>query len=146
MGEQNFTLPYYFGSRLAWYRKDIYAAGGVEVPTTLADVTTINADLKEQGIGGFYMGGRDWRNGVSWIFANGGDLATYDGSAWAGALSTPEAIEGMTQWQEPLHHRLGREVDRHGRDLPGHQRRHARRHPRRDRDGAEPGQPAASVT
>ncbi|WP_084077193.1 extracellular solute-binding protein [Demequina sp. NBRC 110057] len=100
VGESNFTLPYYFGSRLTWYRKDLYEQAGVEVPTTLADITTVNAKMKDEGIAGFYMGGRDWRNGVSWIFANGGDLATYDGSAWAGSLSSPEAIEGMEQWQE----------------------------------------------
>ncbi len=100
VGDQNFTLPYYFGSRLAWYRKDLYDQGGVSMPTTLAEVTEVNASLKDQDIAGYYMGGRDWRNGVSWIFANGGDLATYDGSAWAGALSSPEAVEGMEQWQE----------------------------------------------
>lgn len=100
VGDANYTLPYYFGSRMAWYRKDLYEQGGVEVPTTLAEVTEVNASLKEQGIAGYYMGGRDWRNGVSWIFANGGDLATYDGSEWAGSLSSPESIEGMEQWQE----------------------------------------------
>ncbi|WP_084102223.1 extracellular solute-binding protein [Demequina sp. NBRC 110051] len=100
VGDKNYALPYYFGSRMAWYRKDLYEAGGVSVPTTLAEVTEVNASLKEQGVGGFYVPGQDWRDGISWIFANGGEIATYDGSEWAGALATPESIEGMEQWQE----------------------------------------------
>lgn len=99
VGEQRFALPYYFGSRMVWYRKDLYAAAGVEVPTTLAEVTTTNAALKEQGVGGFYLAGQDWRNGISWIFANGGEIATFDGE-WTASLSSPESVEGMKQWQE----------------------------------------------
>lgn len=100
VGDTKYALPYYFGSRFAWYRKDLYEKGGVEVPTTLAEVTSTNASLRDQEIGGFYMGGQDWRNGISWIFANDGEIATFDGSAWSGALSSPESIKGMEQWQE----------------------------------------------
>jgi N,N'-diacetylchitobiose transport system substrate-binding protein len=95
-----YALPYYFGSRNVWYRKDIYAAGGVEVPATLADFTTAHASLKEQGLGGFYIGGQDWRNAISWIFANGGDLAKKDGDTWVSTFSDPASITGLTAWQE----------------------------------------------
>jgi N,N'-diacetylchitobiose transport system substrate-binding protein len=95
-----YALPYYFGSRNVWYRKDIYAAGGVEVPTTLQEVTEVHASLKSQGLGGFYKGGQDWRNAISWIFANGGDLAVKDGGEWVSSLSSPESQEGLAQWQE----------------------------------------------
>ena len=100
VGDTTYALPYYFGSRFAWYRKDLYEQAGVEVPTTLAEVTEVNAAMKDQGVGGFYMGGQDWRNGISWIFANGGDIAEYDGSQWTATLSSPESIEGMEQWQD----------------------------------------------
>ena len=44
---QEYTLPYYFGSRYMIYRKDIWEAAGLSVPTTLdefnTDVTTIAA-------------------------------------------------------------------------------------------------------
>ncbi|WP_084074050.1 extracellular solute-binding protein [Demequina sp. NBRC 110052] len=99
IGDQVYALPYYFGSRAVFYRKDIYAAAGVEVPSTLAEYTEVNAAMKDQGVGGAYLAGRDWRSGISWIFANGGDIATYDGSSWTGSLSSPESIEGMEQWQ-----------------------------------------------
>ncbi|WP_061960864.1 extracellular solute-binding protein [Demequina flava] len=100
VGDSVYAVPYYFGSRFAWYRKDLYEQGGVEVPTTLEEVTTAHASLKDQDIAGFYIGGQDWRNGISWIFANGGDIATYEGSEWSAALSSAESIAGMEQWQE----------------------------------------------
>ncbi len=99
IGDSVYSLPYYFGSRFAWYRKDLYADAGVEVPSTLQEFTDVNATLKAAGSGA-YIPGQDWRDGVAWIFANGGDLASYDGSKWTGALSSDESIAGMEMWQE----------------------------------------------
>jgi len=94
-----FALPYYFGSRYAFYRKDIWKDAGLEVPTTLAEFNTAAAQLKTDKQSGFYIGGEDWRNGVSWIFANGGDLATKDGDTWKSTLADPKTVEGLTQLQ-----------------------------------------------
>lgn len=96
---KNYALPYYFGSRYMFYRKDIWAAAGKSVPTTLAEFNETAASLKTDGQSGFYIGGEDWRNGISWIFANGGDLATKDGDTWKSTLSDPKTIEGLTQLQ-----------------------------------------------
>lgn len=95
----NYAEPYYFGSRYIFYRKDIWAAAGLEVPTTLAEFNESVATLKSAGQSGFYIGGEDWRNGVSWIFANGGDLATVDGTTWSSSLSNPKTIKGLEQLQ-----------------------------------------------
>ncbi|GIG54724.1 extracellular solute-binding protein [Demequina activiva] len=95
-----YALPYYFGSRNMWARTDIYEAGGVEVPTTLAEVTEVHASLKDKGLGGLYLGGQDWRNAISWIFAHGGDLAAKDGDQWVSTLSSAESQEGIAAWQE----------------------------------------------
>jgi N,N'-diacetylchitobiose transport system substrate-binding protein len=103
---KNFTLPYYFGSRYMFYRKDIYKAAGVEVPQTLdefnATVKTI-AQKNPKNIkdfSGLFIGGQDWRNGISWIFANGGDLAKQENGQWTSTLSDPNTIKGLTQLQE----------------------------------------------
>lgn len=103
---KNFTLPYYFGSRYMFYRKDLYAAAGVSVPKTLtefnATVKTIaekNPD-KIKDFSGFFIGGQDWRNGISWIFANGGDLAKQENGQWVSTLSDPNSIKGLTQLQD----------------------------------------------
>lgn len=99
VGDSIYAMPYYFGSRAVFYRSDIYEAAGVEVPTTLAEYTEVNAAMKDQGVGGAYLAGRDWRSGISWIFANGGEIATYDGE-WTATLASDESVAGMEQWQE----------------------------------------------
>ena len=46
MDGKNYTLPYYFGSRYMFYRKDVWAAAGLEVPTTLSEFSAAAAKLK----------------------------------------------------------------------------------------------------
>lgn len=94
-----YAEPYYFGSRYIFYRKDVWAAAGLSVPTTLAEFNEAVATLKTSSQSGFYLGGEDWRNGISWIFANGGELATVDGTTWSSSLSDPKTIEGLEQLQ-----------------------------------------------
>jgi N,N'-diacetylchitobiose transport system substrate-binding protein len=94
-----YALPYYFGSRYVFYRKDVWAEAGLTVPTTLSEFNDAAAKLKAADRSGFYIGGEDWRNGVSWIFANGGDLAKKDGDEWKSTLSDPKTVEGLTQLQ-----------------------------------------------
>jgi N,N'-diacetylchitobiose transport system substrate-binding protein len=94
-----YALPYYFGSRYVFYRKDVWAEAGLTVPTTLSEFNDAAAKLKAPDRSGFYIGGEDWRNGVSWIFANGGDLAKKDGDEWKSTLSDPKTVEGLTQLQ-----------------------------------------------
>jgi N,N'-diacetylchitobiose transport system substrate-binding protein len=96
----NYAEPYYFGSRYIFYRKDIWAAAGLSVPSTLEEFNESAASLKTSGQSGFYIGGEDWRNGVSWIFANGGDLAKKDGDTWKSSLSDPKTIAGLEQLQD----------------------------------------------
>ena len=95
-----YALPYYFGSRYNFYRKDIFAAAGKEVPTTLEEFGETVKSLRTDAQSGFYVGGSDWRNGISWIFANGGELAVKDGDKWVGALSSDESVAGLEQFQD----------------------------------------------
>ena len=105
---KNYALPYYFSSRYMFYRKDVWAAAGVAAPPrTLADFNQAVATITEKNpdsiadFSGFLIGGQDWRNEVSWIFANGGELATKDTDGkWTSTLSSPGAIEGLAQLQE----------------------------------------------
>ena len=96
---KNYAEPYYFGSRYIFYRKDVWTAAGLSVPTTLEEFNEDVAALKTAGQSGFYIGGEDWRNGVSWVFANGGELAKKDGDKWASSLSDPKTIAGLEQLQ-----------------------------------------------
>ncbi len=96
---KNYALPYYFGSRYMFYRKDIWTAAGLTPPTTLAEFSESVATLRTDTQSGFAIGGQDWRNGISWVFANGGELATEDGGEWTSTLSDPKTIAGLEQWQ-----------------------------------------------
>jgi N,N'-diacetylchitobiose transport system substrate-binding protein len=96
---KNYALPYYFGSRYMFYRKDIWTAAGLTPPTTLAEFSDSVAKLRTDSQSGFAIGGQDWRNGISWVFANGGELATEDGGEWTSTLSDPKTIAGLEQWQ-----------------------------------------------
>jgi N,N'-diacetylchitobiose transport system substrate-binding protein len=102
---KNYTLPYYFGSRYMFYRVDVWAEAGLEVPTTLDEfnervVALTKANPKGvKDFSGFFIGGQDWRNGISWIFANGGELAKKEGDQWVSTLSDPNTIKGLEQLQ-----------------------------------------------
>ena len=93
------ALPYYFGSRYVFFRKDVWAAAGKTVPTTLEEFNATVAELETDSQSGFYIGGQDWRNGVAWIFANDGELAMKDGGEWVSTLSDPNTVEGLGQFQ-----------------------------------------------
>jgi N,N'-diacetylchitobiose transport system substrate-binding protein len=97
---KNYALPYYFGSRYMFYRKDIWTAAGLQVPTTLSEFSDSVKALRTDELSGFAMGGQDWRNGISWVFANGGELATEDGGEWTSTLSDPNTIKGLEMWQD----------------------------------------------
>jgi len=106
VGDKNFALPYYFGSRAVFTRADVWAAAGVEQPTTLdefnAGVAAVNAanPLSIPDFSGFYLGGQDWRNGISWIFANDGELATVKDGTWTSTLASENTLVGLAQLQE----------------------------------------------
>ncbi|PXA71834.1 extracellular solute-binding protein [Cryobacterium arcticum] len=106
VGDKNYALPYYFGSRAVFTRADVWAAAGVALPTTLdefnAGVAAINAanPLNIPDFSGFYLGGQDWRNGISWIFANDGELATVKDGTWTSTLASENTLVGLAQLQE----------------------------------------------
>ncbi|MDR1634324.1 MAG: extracellular solute-binding protein [Bifidobacteriaceae bacterium] len=102
---KNYTLPYYFGSRYMFYRVDVWQEAGLEVPNTLDEFNTAVVTLTEKNpraikdFSGLFLGGADWRNGISWVFANGGDLAKQEDGAWVSTLSDPNTIKGLKQLQ-----------------------------------------------
>ncbi|QAB18564.1 extracellular solute-binding protein [Leucobacter muris] len=103
---KQYALPYYFGSRYMFYRKDVWDAAGVQVPQTLDEFNAAVATITEKNpksiekFSGFYLGGQDWRDGISWIFANGGDIAEFEGGEWKATLDSPESLKGLEQLQQ----------------------------------------------
>lgn len=103
---KKYSLPYYFGSRYMFTRTDVWKEAGVNTPTTLDEfntaVKTITAKNPRgiKGFSGFFLGGQDWRNGISWVFANGGELAKKENGQWVSTLSDPNTLKGLAQLQD----------------------------------------------
>jgi len=95
-----YAVPYYAGSKYVFYRKDLFEKSGLEVPTTLDEFVDAAITLKEDNpdpanFSGFWFPGQDWRNGVSFVWDAGGDLAVEEGDEWQGTLSSPESVAGL---------------------------------------------------
>ncbi|WP_392543116.1 extracellular solute-binding protein [Oryzobacter telluris] len=103
---KKYALPYYFGSRYVFARTDVWKEAGVAKPTTLEEFNTAVKTIAQKNprgiknFSGFFIGGQDWRNGISWVFANGGDLAKKEGGQWVSTLSDPNTLTGLGQLQE----------------------------------------------
>jgi len=93
------AIPLYAGSKVVFYRTDLFDAAGLEVPTTLEEFVTaaeaLTAASDNPNFSGFHFPGADWRNGVAFVWDAGGDLAVQDGDQWAGDLSSPESQAGL---------------------------------------------------
>ncbi len=104
--DTKYTLPYYAGSRYMFFRKDLWKEAGVDTPKTLDEFNSAVTAITEKNprdiknFSGFFLGGQDWRNGVSWIYANGGDLAKKEGDQWVSTLADENTLKGLAQLQE----------------------------------------------
>lgn len=102
---KQYALPYYFGSRYLFMRTDVWKEAGVATPTTLDEFNSAVATIAEKNprdiknFSGFFIGGQDWRNGISWIFANGGDLAKKVDGQWVSTLADANSLKGLAQLQ-----------------------------------------------
>ena len=103
---KKYTLPYYFGSRYLFVRKDLWKEAGVAEPKTLDEFNTAVATIATKNprniknFSGLFIGGQDWRNGISWIFANGGEIAKKQDGKWVATLDDPNTLKGLTQLQQ----------------------------------------------
>ncbi|WIM98297.1 extracellular solute-binding protein [Actinoplanes oblitus] len=100
---KTYCVPYYAGARVLIYRKDLFQKAGIaDAPKTydefLADADKVQAANKDAKFGSVYMPGRYWYAAMSWVKANGGDIAKKDGDKWAGQLSTPASQAGLQKW------------------------------------------------
>ena len=89
-----YAVPYYAGARIMIYRKDLFEAAGVEIPTTLDEMVAAGVALQEANadvpnFSGIYMPGKNWYAVLSFLWANGGDIATQENGEWVGQLDSP---------------------------------------------------------
>jgi N,N'-diacetylchitobiose transport system substrate-binding protein len=98
-----YTVPFYAGSRIFYYNKDLFAAAGVEAPTSLDDFTEVVSTLTEanpegtDGFQGAYIAGVDQHTLEAWLYTHGGQYAVQEGDQWVGNLSSPESMAAIEQ-------------------------------------------------
>jgi N,N'-diacetylchitobiose transport system substrate-binding protein len=104
-GGKTYGVPYYAGSRVATYRTDLFAKAGIKrLPSSLAELTTDAKKLAAKANGGkgfspVYFGGEDWYVAMAFVYDYGGAIARTHAGKWAGALNSPQAIQGLTAYK-----------------------------------------------
>ena len=97
---KKYALPYYFGSRYMFMPQGRLEGGRrrhADHPRRVQRGRQTSPQKNPRDIknfSGFFIGGQDWRNGISWIFANGGDLAKKENGQWVSTLSDPNSHQG----------------------------------------------------
>lgn len=100
-----YAAPYYSGSRLVFYRTDLYQKAGLSVPTTLDEYVANGKALAEEfpGVSGIYFPGQDWYNALPYIWEHDGEVAVQaDDGSWDAQLSSAESVEGLQQIQDVM--------------------------------------------
>ena len=99
-----YCVPYYAGSRAVIYRKDMFAAAGATVPTSMDDLLTQGQKLmtkygSDSQFSALYFPGKYWYAAAPFVWDFGGDIATQSGSQWTGALNSSNAQQGLSTLQ-----------------------------------------------
>lgn len=98
---KQYGLPFYAANRTVIYRTDLFEAAGITAAPKSRDewVTAIEklkaANAADPDFQPLYLPGQSWYVLLSFIWDEGGDVAKPQGSAWAGALDTPQAKAGL---------------------------------------------------
>jgi N,N'-diacetylchitobiose transport system substrate-binding protein len=99
------AVPYYAGSRVVIYRKDLWAKAGVTTPPTTLDELTADLDkvkaanASDPRFSAFYTPGKNWYAAMSFVYGAGGKIADRSNGQWAGQLESAQAQQGLTRWQ-----------------------------------------------
>jgi N,N'-diacetylchitobiose transport system substrate-binding protein len=101
---KTFGVPYYAGSRVVTYRKDLFQRAGVKkLPTSLAEMTAaarkLGARNKSKRFSPVYIAGTDWYVAMSFVYDYGGQIAELKNGKWVGALDKPKALAGLAAFK-----------------------------------------------
>jgi len=93
-----FAAPYYSGARVITYSTDMVTG---DIPTTWDAFLASAKSLTKSDVSGLWMPGKDWRDFMTFVWANGGEIATQnaDGS-WTSQFSSDASIKGLKQLQQ----------------------------------------------
>jgi N,N'-diacetylchitobiose transport system substrate-binding protein len=100
-----YGVPYYAGSRVITYRKDLFKKAGFKKdPKSLSQFQSELAKVgrMEKHIKGFaplYVGGEDWYSALSFVFDYGGSIAKQSHGKWHGTLNSKKSIAGLKRFK-----------------------------------------------
>ena len=97
-----YCVPYYAGSRAIIYRKDMFDAAGVSVPTSMDELLSAGQKLMAKygsnpNFSALYFPGKYWYAAAPFVWDFGGDIATQSGGKWTGAINSSASQQGLTE-------------------------------------------------
>jgi N,N'-diacetylchitobiose transport system substrate-binding protein len=99
-----YGVPYYAGSRVVTYRKDLFSQAGVrKLPTSLAEYTAdakkLAAKNKSKSFSPVYIAGEDWYVAMGFVYDYGGAIAKRHRGQWVGTLDSKKAMAGLAAYK-----------------------------------------------
>jgi N,N'-diacetylchitobiose transport system substrate-binding protein len=94
-----YAAPYYSGARVVITSKEVVGDKGS--PKTLDEFVANAKAMTTSTVSGMFAPGKDWRNFMSFVWANGGEIATQDASGkWVAGFESDSALKGLQEVQD----------------------------------------------
>ncbi|HEX2132463.1 MAG TPA: sugar ABC transporter substrate-binding protein [Actinophytocola sp.] len=103
---KQFSTPFYAANREVIYRTDMFEQAGITAPPTsrqewLDAIAKLDAKFgSDPQFQPLYLPGQNWYALLSFIWDEGGDIATKDGTTFTAALTTEEAKAGLEFYKQ----------------------------------------------
>jgi N,N'-diacetylchitobiose transport system substrate-binding protein len=103
-GGKLYGVPYYAGSRVVTYRKDLFTKAGLrQAPKSLAQLRFYAQKVGQksggEGFSPIYIAGTDWYVAMSFVYDYGGQIATTSKGKWIGRLNSPKSMAGLLAYK-----------------------------------------------
>jgi N,N'-diacetylchitobiose transport system substrate-binding protein len=102
VGNQAYGVPWWIGVRALYYRTDIFAALGLQPPTSYANLVStakrIRAEHKDML--GIAVGGKYVFGALPFIWDAGGDIATKSGNGYTATIDSESSKTGITAYTD----------------------------------------------
>ena len=100
-----YAVPYYAGARAIMYRPSLFKAQGISVPKSYADFLSAGKKLMtaygtDKDFSAVYLPGKYWYAAMSFVYDEGGAIATKSGGKWIGSLDSDASIRGLNRFKE----------------------------------------------
>jgi N,N'-diacetylchitobiose transport system substrate-binding protein len=93
---KTYAVPWYGGVRAIWYRKDWFSELGIQPPQNWTELVAAAKKIQDEKKVPGIAAPSDFTNGIlSFVWANGGDVAVKQGEEWVGRLGQPQAKEAI---------------------------------------------------